>query len=234
MSEPAASALTARDIVVDYGSERPLKGVSLTLESGECLGIIGESGCGKSSLLRALAGIESRWSGDIRLFGAKVKPRRSLSEARLIQMVFQDPFGAFNPAHTVDEILKEPLSIHKFKNRDSLILKLLDMVALPRNLRYRFPAHLSGGQRQRLAIARALSVEPRILLLDEPTSALDVSVQAGVLNLLSRLRREKGLSYILVSHDLAVVAQLCENIKILEHGRFARSLNRSELIEYSI
>ncbi|MDR1487633.1 MAG: ABC transporter ATP-binding protein [Deltaproteobacteria bacterium] len=229
-----SAALEVRDFTVDFGTVAPVKGLELSLKDGDCLGIIGQSGCGKSTLLRALAGLENRWSGTMEFFGSPVNRKRSLADARLIQMVFQDPSAALNPVHTVDDILREAVVVHRFKEADARILKALDGVSLSRTLRYRYPYQLSGGQRQRLCVARALLVEPRILLLDEPTSALDVSVQAEVLNLLSAVREERSLSMLLVSHDLAVVAQLCEKILMMHDGVVSRRLWRSELLEFSI
>jgi peptide/nickel transport system ATP-binding protein len=227
-------ALSATALTVRLGALTPVRDLDLILRDGESLGIIGGSGCGKSTLLKALAGVEDRWSGEIRLFDRPVGPRRTLAEARLVQMVFQDPLAALNPIHTVDDILREPVSIHRLGPAESRILEALDAVSLPRSLRYRYPHQLSGGQRQRLCVARALLVEPKILLLDEPTSALDVSVQAEVLNLLSAAREERGLGIILVSHDLAVVAQLCERILVMEGGALVKEMRRSDLVEFAI
>lgn len=223
------AALTITDLDIRHGTHSVVKGVSLRLGEGRCLGIVGESGCGKSSILKAVAGVDEHWSGQIDVFGEPLARRRSQPQRRALQIVFQDPLASLNPAHTVDEILREPLQIHGFDRHEARILEALDSVALPRAIRFRFPAQLSGGQRQRISIARALLVEPRVLLLDEPTSALDVSVQAEVLNLLSRLRRERGLSYLLVSHDLAVVAHLCEEVAIMHRGAFVEVLQREQL-----
>ncbi|MDX9663695.1 ABC transporter ATP-binding protein [Pseudomonas sp. P5_152] len=223
------AALSITQLAINHGPHKVVAGISLHLGEGQSLGIVGESGCGKSSILKAIAGVDERWSGRIEVFGEPQARRRSKAQRRVLQIVFQDPLAALNPAHTVDEILREPLQIHGFDRHETRILDALDSVALPRSIRFRFPAQLSGGQRQRISIARALLVEPRLLLLDEPTSALDVSVQAEVLNLLSRLRRERGLSYVLVSHDLAVVAHLCEEVAIMQHGAFVEVLGREQL-----
>jgi peptide/nickel transport system ATP-binding protein len=135
-----------------------------------------------------------------------------------VQMVFQDPYASLHPRHTVDRTLAEPLSIHGEKDAEARILQALREVGLGPSFRFRYPHQLSGGQRQRIAIARALILRPKVLLLDEPTSALDASVQAEILNLLDDLRRRLGLTYILVSHDLAVVAHLCERLLVMRHG----------------
>ena len=137
----------------------------------------------------------------------------------MTQMVFQDPYGSLHPNQTVDQILALPVAIHRLDRGEARIVQALAEVGLGREHRYRYPHQLSGGQRQRVAIARALILEPRILLLDEPTSALDVSVQAEILNLLSRLRRDHGLTLLMVSHDLAVIAHLCERIGVMSRGQ---------------
>ncbi|MCL2898412.1 ABC transporter ATP-binding protein [Brenneria tiliae] len=223
------SALSLNQISIDYGTVKPVCDAYLELEAGGSLGIVGESGCGKSSLLKAIAGIENNWTGTMLAFGKPIKRRRNLADARTIQMIFQDPLASLNPCHTVDDILREPLVIHKLGDQNKRVIDALDSVALPRSIRYRFPGQLSGGQRQRVGIARALQIKPKILLLDEPTSALDVSVQAEVLNLLADMRKEMGLSYLVVSHDIAVVAQLCEQVTVMYNGVFVETLHRSQL-----
>ena len=144
-------------------------------------------------------------------------------------MVFQDPYGSLHPRHTVDRILAEPLAIHGIGDSESRITDMLEAVGLGRGFRWRYPHQLSGGQRQRVAIARALILEPALLLLDEPTSALDASVQAEVLNLLESLRRERGLSFLMVSHDLAVVTHLCERLMVMQSGREVETLSAQAL-----
>src|SRR5882757_3515594 len=149
----------------------------------------------------------------------------------MVQMVFQDPYGSLHPNQTVDQTLNMPVSIHRLGDADRRVSVALREVGLGREHRYRYPHQLSGGQRQRVAIARALILEPRILLLDEPTSALDVSVQAEILNLLSRLRRDHGLTTLMVSHDLAVIAHLCERIGVMNHGALLEMTTAEALAE---
>ncbi|ESR22442.1 ABC transporter ATP-binding protein [Lutibaculum baratangense] len=193
-------------------------GVSFGVAEGQSFGLVGESGSGKSTVLRAITGLAPVSGGTIRVAGREVPKRRDKVFYSQVQMVFQDPYGSLHPRHTVDQILSEPLAIHRLRDRKDRIVEALRQVGLGASFRFRYPHQLSGGQRQRIAIARAIILEPRVLLLDEPTSALDASVQAEILNLLERLRAERGLTYILVSHDLAVVAHLCERLLVMWRG----------------
>lgn len=206
-----------------------VRDVSFTIEPGESYGLVGESGSGKSTVLRAISGLVTEWTGGINLAGRALGPMRERGFAKDVQMVFQDPYGSLHPRHTVDRTLMEPVAIHGLDNADERIEKVLNEVGLGPSFRYRFPHQLSGGQRQRVAIARALILEPKLLLLDEPTSALDVSVQAEVLNLLQRLRRELGLTYLLVSHNLAVIAQMCGQLAVMNHGRVVEEMTAEQL-----
>jgi peptide/nickel transport system ATP-binding protein len=194
------------------------RNVSLAVAEGEVYGLVGESGSGKSTVLRAVAGLIPHAEGRVALAGETVGRHRTAAQRKMVQMVFQDPYGSLHPSQTVDQILSMPIAIHKLGNADKRVAAALDEVGLGPTHRFRYPHQLSGGQRQRIAIARALILEPRILLLDEPTSALDVSVQAEILNLLSRLRREHGLTMLMVSHDLAVIAHLCDRIAVMNRG----------------
>ncbi|CAN7648344.1 ABC transporter ATP-binding protein [Pararhizobium sp. LjRoot238] len=222
-------ALSVDGLSIRLGTSLVVNDVSLTLGHGESLGIVGESGCGKSTLLKCIAGIHDTWSGTIEAFGRRLVARRTFADRRMLQIVFQDPAAALNPAHTVDRILREPLIIHRVDRQDKRIADVLDAVGLPRSIRFRFPGQISGGQRQRLCIARALLVGPQVLLLDEPTSSLDVSIQAELLNLLADLRVDRQISYLLISHDLAVVAQLCERIAVMASGKIVGCTTREEL-----
>lgn len=203
---------------IAYGDTPVVKGVSLDIAEGESFALVGESGSGKSTILKALSGQERHWQGGIRLGEHDLRRGRDRALVRLCQMVFQDPYGSIHPRKTVDTILAEPLVIHGMGNRNVRVLEAMDAVGLARKFRFRLPHQLSGGQRQRVAIARALMLDPPILLLDEPTSALDVSVQAEVLNLLKMLSETRNLTYFLVTHDLAVVAFLCDRLGVLREG----------------
>ena len=153
-------------------------------------------------------------------------PKRSTKQCR---WCFQDPYASLHPRHSVDQVLAETLYLHGFKDIDSRVVKLLDDVGLGQRFRFRYPHQLSGGQRQRVAIARALAPEPRLLLLDEPTSALDVSVQAEILNLLVDLRADRGLTYLMVSHDLSVVGHICGRLAVMRDGEFVEIMDVANL-----
>jgi peptide/nickel transport system ATP-binding protein len=214
---------------VRFGNTEAVKSVSFTVERGESFGLVGESGSGKSTVLRALAGLNTVWTGRMVLANEVLAPRRDRDFFRRVQMVFQDPYGSLHPRQTVDRLLSEPLLVHGMGDIERRILRGLNEVALPSSMRFRYPHQLSGGQRQRVAIARALMSEPEVLLLDEPTSALDVSVQAEVLNLLSDLQQARDLTYILVSHNLAVVAHLCGRVGVMQGGELVELLSSDDL-----
>ena len=208
---------------------RAVENVSLAVEAQESYGLVGESGSGKSTILRAICGLAPISGGSIRIGGAPVASPRGRDFSRKVQMVFQDPYASLHPRHTIDRTLSEPLAIHGIGNSDARVRQALEDVGLPASFRFRYPHQLSGGQRQRVAIARALMLKPEILLLDEPTSALDASVQAETLNLLSRLRAERGLTFLMVSHDLAVIDHMCDRILVMQHGRAVEELMRDDL-----
>ncbi|GFZ96505.1 ABC transporter ATP-binding protein [Elstera cyanobacteriorum] len=197
---------------------KAVKSISFSVPEGACFGIVGESGSGKSTVLRALSGLNPDWTGDVVIDGQPQGRQRDKAFHKKLQMVFQDPYGSLHPRHTIDRVLDEALSVHGIGDRDARIEQALRDVGLPLHFRFRYPHQLSGGQRQRVAIARALILEPRVLLLDEPTSALDVSVQAEILNLLRRLRAERGLTYLLVTHNLAVLSNMCDTVAVMRHG----------------
>lgn len=208
---------------------RAAQDVSFEVAPGETFGIVGESGSGKSTVLRAIAGLVPSTSSSLEVDGRPAAGRRSKADRRMLQFVFQDPYASLHPRKTVDDTLREPLEIHGIGDIDAKVTQAIADVGLAPMHRFRFPHQLSGGQRQRVAIARALILNPRILLLDEPTSALDVSVQAEILNLLARLRRAYSLTSILVSHDLAVVAHLCDRIAIMQFGRLLEVITAADL-----
>jgi len=216
-----------------------VRDVSFGVAKGETFGIVGESGSGKSTVLKAIAGLVPFHAAKLVVDGQELPQTRSREQRKLLQYIFQDPYGSLHPRHTVDDILREPLIIQGLEVSDKTILDALASVGLESKHRFRYPHQLSGGQRQRVAIARALIIQPPILLLDEPTSALDVSVQAEILNLLSDLRKQYGTTSILVSHDLAVVAHMCERIAVMRAGQFVEILSRADLmaskakVEYS-
>ena len=227
-------ALEVDDLSIAFGSGTTavlaVDGVSFAVERGGAFGLIGESGSGKSTVLRAIAGLNEHYEGTIRVDGEPAPRPRTKPFFRRVQMVFQDPYASLHPRKMVRSTLMEPLVIHNIPgDRDRRIAETLEAVGLDAGFAYRFPHQLSGGQRQRVAIARCLILEPEILLLDEPTSALDVSVQAGVLNLLDGLRRERNLTYVLVSHDLRVVAHVCERIAVMTQGAVVEKLSADAL-----
>jgi peptide/nickel transport system ATP-binding protein len=217
------------DVSVVYGHLHAARGVGLKVEAGEAFGLVGESGSGKSTVLRAVAGLIAHATGRIVIAGQELPNRRPRASRRTIQMVFQDPYGSLHPNQTVDQTLSAPIAIHRLDRGEARIAQALAEVGLGPQHRYRYPHQLSGGQRQRVAIARALILEPRILLLDEPTSALDVSVQAEILNLLTRLRRDHGLTMMMVSHDLAVIAHICDRIGVMSRGQLLEMTTATDL-----
>ena len=209
--------------------------VSFEVAPGESFGLVGESGSGKSTVLRAICGLARCAGGEISLRGEGALPTPgSKAFRRQVQMVFQDPYGSLHPRQTVDRILAEPLAIHGIGEPESRIARALDEVGLGQGFRFRYPHQLSGGQRQRVAIARALILEPQVLLLDEPTSALDASVQAEVLNLLEALRARRGLTFVMVSHDLAVVTHLCQRLLVMRRGQAVEQVAAADLVLHRV
>ncbi len=199
-----------------------IDGVTLDLKAGETLGLVGESGCGKSTLGRTLVGLYTATDGAISLNGKRVDAERTLEERRSVQMVFQDPFSSLNPRMTVGEVLREAISFHNLVPKEKVeerSLEILSLVGLPMEALKSYPRQFSGGQRQRIGIARALALEPKILIADEVVSALDVSVQASVVNLLMDLKRDLGLTMLFISHNIAVVRQVSDRIAVMYLGR---------------
>ncbi len=218
-------ALPREKLLQAPGKVHALQGVSFTIEAGRSLGIVGESGSGKSTLARLVMALDQPTSGTVRLMGRDLHalPREELRVARRdFQMVFQDPYGSLDPRQTVERIVSEPLGAQGGIGREEQhhrASEVLQAVGLRANDLRKYPHEFSGGQRQRIAIARALVTRPRLIVADEPVSALDVSVQAQVLNLMQDLQAEFGITYMLISHDLAVVHHLCEEVAVLWQGR---------------
>ncbi len=227
------SRLVFNDLSVWFGEGASrvdaVRHATFEVPSGASFGLVGESGSGKSTILRALMGLAPDWSGEMIVGEQRLGPKRNRAFYKQVQMVFQDPYASLHPRHSVDQVLSEVLKLHGFRDINRRVQALLDDVGLGPGFRFRYPHQLSGGQRQRVAIARALAPEPSVLLLDEPTSALDVSVQAEVLNLLNDLREEHRLTYLLVSHDLAVVAHMCQSTAVMQNGEIVEMLTVEDM-----
>ncbi len=223
--------ITVNNLSVYYNAVPAVDRITFNVAQGESFGLVGESGSGKSTILRAMVGLTPAPTGKLLLQG---KPFHSIPKkilAKHVQMVFQDPYSSLHPRFTIGRSIAEPMKIHKEKNIQDRVVDLLEKIGLDASFVQRYPHELSGGQRQRVAIARALALQPQILLLDEPTSALDVSVQAEILNLLSDLRDEMGLTFLIVSHDIAVIAHMCDRLLVMKNSKQLEILTKQQLLQ---
>ena len=214
---------------------RAVDGVSLTVNAGQTLGLVGESGCGKSTLGRTILRLQEPSGGSIRFAGeelGKLSRQQLLPWRRRMQAVFQDPYGSLSPRRTVAQTIREPLDVHRVgtvAERQARVAELLDVVGLSPRSGGRYPHEFSGGQRQRVGIARALALNPQFIMADEPVSALDVSVQSQVLNLIARLQRERGIAFLFISHDLAVIQHVSDQIGVMYLGKLVELAPAQEL-----
>ena len=236
-----SALLEVADLATHYATRgatiRALDGVSFALAPGEVLGIVGESGCGKSTLGRTVLRLVEPTGGSIRFLGediTRLDRRAMVARRRQMQVVFQDPFGSLNPRHRVGEIVVEPLEVHRIgdrRSRAARVAELLALVGLPADAASRYPHEFSGGQRQRIAIARALVLEPKLLIADEPVSALDVSIQSQIINLLAELRVRLGLAMLFISHDLSVIRHVSDRIAVMYLGRIVEIASTADIFE---
>lgn len=220
----------------EVGAVNAVNNVSFSIKKGETLGLVGESGCGKTTLGRSILRLIEPSSGEV-IFDGKDVTKMDANEMRAMrrrmQIIFQDPYASLNPRMTIGDILSEPMEIHNLHSgrgeREKRLFQLLDQVQLPKDALYKYPHEFSGGQRQRICIARALAVEPEFIVCDEPVSALDVSVQAQVINLLTDLQKELGLTYLFIAHDLKVVEYISTRVAVMYLGNVVEIAQSSEL-----
>lgn len=237
-----AALLETRDLTKVYTVSRGLfkgaqsltavNGINLSVPQGSVLGLVGESGCGKSTVAKLILRLEAPTSGQIHFDGEDVTDIQRKEMARRVQPVFQDPYASLNPRKSIDAIVSLPLRVHEIgdrQEREAKLDEIMEIVGLPPRLRQSYPNQLSGGQRQRVAVARALIMRPELVICDEPTSALDVSVQSQILNLLMDLQRKFGLTYLFISHDLAVVEHIATQVAVMYLGRIVEQAKTEDL-----
>jgi oligopeptide/dipeptide ABC transporter ATP-binding protein len=250
-TSPRDALLEVRDLVKHFpitqgivfqrriGAVKAVDGISFSIRPGETLGIVGETGCGKSTTARLLVRLLNATSGSVLLEGEDIAQRKGAGLKALhreMQMIFQDPYSSLNPRKTVGSIIAEPYAIHGLHTgsgeRKKRVQDLMDRVGLNPEHYNRYPHEFSGGQRQRIGVARAIALEPRLLIADEPVSALDVSIQAQVLNLLKRLQKEMGLTLVFISHDLSVVRHMCDRIAVMYLGKVVELAANEDLYSF--
>lgn len=227
----------AKSVLPKWLSVKAVDGISFQIYRQEAFGIVGESGCGKSTTGHAVVGLVKPTAGTIMLDGEPLYPKRKRTKkdvSRKIQIIFQDPYSSLDPRFTVESCIAEPLVVHKIgtkQEREARVLELMGEVGLNKDQRTRYPHEFSGGQRQRIGIARALALDPELIICDEPVSALDVSIQAQVLNLLETLKKKHGLTYLFISHNLSVVHHLCDRIAVMYLGHIVEIAGKDELFD---
>jgi oligopeptide transport system ATP-binding protein len=249
MPDPDRPILEVRDLKTHFpiksgvlqlttGHVKAVDGVSFHVNKGETLGLVGESGCGKTTVGRTILKLIPATGGEVLFDGANVLASRGASLKRLrreMQIIFQDPAGSLNPRLKIAAIVGEPIRVHGLADSRRQLRKkveeLLERCGMPRLTADRYPHEFSGGQRQRIGIARALALEPRFIVCDEPTSALDVSIQSQILNLLTDLRDDFGLSYLFISHDMAVIQHICDRVAVMYQGKIVEHGTRADVIE---
>jgi len=233
----ANALISIRDLKVHFGNVKAVDGVSIDIKPGETLGLVGESGCGKTTLGRAILRLTEPSSGEVFFRNrnlAKLSQSELREQRRHLQIIFQDPYSSLNPRMTVGQIVREPLEtfrLAKGKAADERVSELLETVGLSSRFSKRYPHEFSGGQRQRIGIARALAVEPSFIVADEPISALDVSIQAQIMNLLERLRREKNLTYLFISHDLRAIRHVADRVAVMYLGKLVEVANAKTIYD---
>ena len=232
------SLLGLRNLAVTYGSQQAVVDFSIEIKQGECVGLVGESGCGKTSVARSIVGLVTPSSGEIRYHDKAINTfneKQWLQYRKNVQMVFQDPYASLNPRMTAGAILAEVLYVHGMKGRhqrQQRVEGLLHLVGLDPSYAHRFPHEFSGGQRQRIGIARAMAVEPELIIADEPVSALDVSMQAQILNVIKQICNDTGVSCLFIAHDLAVVQYMCDRVIVMNAGRIMEEGRVSEIFNH--